>query len=87
MSETAETDRVETHCRGDAGRVMPSTAPDVLAQRLEREGDIAADYIEELLDIADLDGDIDMDVEGERAMVIARRREPRPPRRRGGGGR
>jgi spoIIIJ-associated protein len=38
-------------------------------ERLEREGDIAADYIEELLDIADLDGDIDMDVEGERAMV------------------
>ncbi|HEX5017300.1 MAG TPA: R3H domain-containing nucleic acid-binding protein [Actinomycetes bacterium] len=40
-----------------------------LAERLEREGDVAADYIEELLDIADLDGDIDMDVEGERAMV------------------
>jgi spoIIIJ-associated protein len=40
-----------------------------LAKRLEREGDIAADYIEELLDIADIDGDIDMDVEGERAMV------------------
>jgi spoIIIJ-associated protein len=36
---------------------------------LEREGDIAADYLEELLDITDLDGDIDMDVEGERAMV------------------
>ena len=40
-----------------------------LAEQLEREGDVAADYIEELLDIADLDGDIDMDVEGERAMV------------------
>jgi spoIIIJ-associated protein len=38
-------------------------------ERLEREGDVAADYIEELLDIADLDGDIDMDVEGERALV------------------
>ena len=36
---------------------------------LEREGDIAADYLEGLLDIADLDGDIDMDVEGDRAMV------------------
>ncbi len=36
---------------------------------LEREGDIAADYLEALLDIADLDGDIDMDVEGDRAMV------------------
>ena len=38
-------------------------------ERLEREGDIAADYLEELLDIADLDGDLDMDVEGDRASV------------------
>ncbi|WP_127354732.1 Jag family protein [Actinacidiphila soli] len=37
--------------------------------RLEQEGEIAADYLEGLLDIADLDGDIDMDVEGERASV------------------
>ena len=36
---------------------------------LENEGEIAADYIEGLLDVADLDGDIDMDVEGDRAMV------------------
>jgi spoIIIJ-associated protein len=36
---------------------------------LEREGDIAADYLEALLDIADLDGDIDLDVERDRAMV------------------
>ncbi len=40
-----------------------------LQERLEHEGDIAADYLEELLDIADLDGDLDMDVEGERAVV------------------
>ncbi len=38
-------------------------------ERLENEGDIAADYLEELLDIADLDGDLDMDVEGDRAAV------------------
>ena len=36
---------------------------------LEAESEIAADYIEGLLDVADLDGDIDMDVEGERAFV------------------
>jgi spoIIIJ-associated protein len=36
---------------------------------LELEGEVAADYIEGLLDVADLDGDIDMDVEGERAVV------------------
>ena len=36
---------------------------------LVREGDIAGDYLERLLDIADYDGDIDLDVEGDRAMV------------------
>lgn len=36
---------------------------------LVREGDIAGDYIERLLDILDFDGDIDMDVEGDRAIV------------------
>ncbi len=36
---------------------------------LEEESEIAADYIEGLLDVADLDGDIDMDVEGDRALV------------------
>lgn len=39
------------------------------SSRLEHEGDIAADFLEELLDIADLDGDIDMDVDGDRASV------------------
>ena len=36
---------------------------------LDAEGDIAADYLEELLDIADLDGDIDTYSEGGRAHV------------------
>jgi spoIIIJ-associated protein len=36
---------------------------------LEQEGEIAADYLEALLDIADFDGDIDMDVENDRATV------------------
>jgi spoIIIJ-associated protein len=43
------------------------TIPD--PSHLERECDIAADYLEGLLDIADLDGDIDMDVEHDRALV------------------
>ncbi|MFI7454523.1 protein jag [Nonomuraea sp. NPDC049714] len=42
-------------------------APDLSV--LEQEGEIAADYVEGLLDIADIDGDIDMDVEGDRALV------------------
>lgn len=36
---------------------------------LEEEGEIAADYIEELLDITDLDGDIEIDTRGGRAYV------------------
>lgn len=38
-------------------------------EQLEAEGDIAADYIEELLDISDLDGDIDIDAHDGRAYV------------------
>ncbi|HEX3825322.1 MAG TPA: protein jag [Mycobacteriales bacterium] len=56
-SGSAETDSAETSGHGDE------------ASLLEREGDIAADYLEVLLDIADLDGDIDIDVEGDRAAV------------------
>ena len=37
--------------------------------RLEEEGEVAADYLEEFLDIADLDGDIDIDVRHGRASV------------------
>jgi spoIIIJ-associated protein len=47
----------------------PAESSSARLQRLENEGDIAADYLEELLDIADLDGDLDMDVEGDRAAV------------------
>lgn len=43
--------------------------PVTLTSALEREGEVAADFLEQLLDIADLDGDIDVDVDGERAAV------------------
>ena len=36
---------------------------------LVREGDVAGDYLERLLDVIDYDGDIDLDVEGDRAVV------------------
>ena len=36
---------------------------------LEEEGEVAADYLEELLDIVDVDGDIDIDVENGRASL------------------
>src|SRR4051794_15884625 len=53
-----------------------------VAERLEREGEIAADYLETLLDVADLDGDLDVDVDGDRAAVsIVDSEEGRVPRR------
>src|SRR5690554_5333063 len=56
---------------GDAPGVEEATRAPVesTAGQLEEEGDIAADYIEELLDIADLDGDIDIDARDGRAYV------------------
>jgi spoIIIJ-associated protein len=53
---------------------MSATTPDAtgdaaVTRRLEEEGEIAADYLEELLDIADLDGDIEIDVDHGRAAV------------------
>ncbi|GGC79009.1 single-stranded DNA-binding protein [Tersicoccus solisilvae] len=38
-------------------------------RRLEEEGDVAADYLEELLDIADIDGDIDIEVRAGRTHL------------------
>jgi spoIIIJ-associated protein len=51
---------------GESGEVAPGLTD---VADLELEGEVAADYIEGLLDVADLDGDIDMDVEGDRAVV------------------
>lgn len=45
------------------------TATESLNETLLNEGEIAADYLEELLDIADLDGDIDTFVDNDRAQV------------------
>lgn len=49
---------------------------------LEREGEVAADFLEGILDICDLDGDIDVDIDGDRAIVsIEDSDEGRVPRR------
>jgi spoIIIJ-associated protein len=69
---TAERDE-ELPERDEAGSADGEAAePDEVAVTpadLEQESEIAADYIEGLLDVADLDGDIDMDVEGDRPVV------------------
>ena len=54
---------------GDAEDGTPDAERPGRRARLEQEGEIAADYLEELLEITDLDGDLDMDVEGDRATV------------------
>jgi spoIIIJ-associated protein len=51
------------HDGADASEDVPTV------RDLEQESEIAADYVEGLLDVADLDGDIDMDVEGDRPVV------------------
>ncbi|MFC7455731.1 protein jag [Brachybacterium sp. GCM10030267] len=57
---------------GGEDEADPTESSQERLRRLEEEGDIAADYLEELLDIADLDGDIDIDVDGDRASVEIR---------------
>ncbi|MGY1753964.1 Jag family protein [Blastococcus sp. SYSU D01042] len=53
---------------GGAGGARGAGAPRGEAL-LVQEGDVAGDYLERLLDILDVDGDIDLDVEGDRASV------------------
>ncbi len=54
---------------GDSAGHRASDERSPSARRLEEEGDIAADYVEELLDISDLDGDIDIEVRNGRTYV------------------
>ena len=59
----------ETPAATDAATDAPAETRAGEDDLLVREGDIAGDYLERLLDIVDYDGDIDMDVEGDRAVV------------------
>ena len=61
-------DRVETGGSQAADR-DDITFDDNAEDPLVEEGEIAGDYLEQLLDVLDFDGDIDLDVEGDRAMV------------------
>jgi len=80
VTDVTETDANEPEPTAEATAPEPSANPDVdgndangedspTVDQLEREGDIAADYIEEFLDICDLDGDIDIDARNGRAYV------------------
>ena len=70
-TETPETGVLETEVL-ETGAQDLAEAPAVKGSqedRLVAEGEIAGDYLEELLDLLDFDGDIDLDVEGDRAIV------------------
>lgn len=85
MTETGQVSAVETESDDatvdDAVQKTPSvpaSADDVAESDeddeddedyLVEEGEIAGDYLEQLLDVLDFDGDIDLDVEGDRAIV------------------
>jgi spoIIIJ-associated protein len=64
VDDAAEHDAAEDDA-GDDDAAEDDAGDDLLV----REGDVAGDYLERLLDILDMDGDIDLDVEGDRASV------------------
>jgi len=69
MTEADITDVTETDEAVDEESGKASEKGEDLEDRLVAEGEIAGDYLEELLDLLDFDGDIDLDVEGNRAIV------------------
>jgi spoIIIJ-associated protein len=78
--DTDDTD--DTAAEDSDATGTPRRRPVAKVADLEREGEVAADFLETLLDIADLDGDIDVDVDGDRAAVsIVDSDEGRVPRR------
>ena len=71
VSETLQSDDRTSDDAADTtgGEEATEAAGPTSQEILVREGDIAGDYLERLLDILDFDGDIDLDVEAGRAIV------------------
>lgn len=74
MSDSESPDDIDTDVAAEdqldlAADTEVAESPNRRGSALEEEGEIAADYVEELLDIADLDGDIDTYVQAGRAHV------------------
>ena len=69
MTDAETTERTDDLVDEENGTESAPVTTDDLEERLVAEGEIAGDYLEELLDLLDFDGDIDLDVEGDRAVV------------------
>ena len=72
IAETAAADTAEVREDVDPIEISANGAAagtGEVEDKLVAEGEIAGDYLEELLDLLDFDGDIDLDVEGDRAIV------------------
>ena len=86
-AQVSEPSEADDRRRRDAGRrrrrrTGGTPAPSNRRSQLEREGEVAADFLETLLDICDLDGDIDVDIDGDRAAVsVVDSEDGRVPRR------
>ena len=63
------TDDTESPASPEHTEAPAPESAEPLEDRLVAEGEIAGDYLEELLDLLDFDGDIDLDVDGRRAVV------------------
>lgn len=71
VTEANQSESLQEAAKVPADEALLDSGSDTTATTslLEREGEVAADFLEQLLDIADLDGDIDVDVDGDRAAV------------------
>ncbi|WP_018157549.1 R3H domain-containing nucleic acid-binding protein [Demetria terragena] len=83
MTDQMELDQAQPDDASTPENVTPGEdGPAAGSNSLEHEGEIAADFLETLLDITDLDGDLDVDIDGDRAAVaIVDSEDGRVPRR------
>lgn len=74
MSEAVETVSSEAESSAEQSQSLEESTESTADagqndSQLVREGDVAGDYLERLLDLLDYDGDIDLDVEAGRAVI------------------
>lgn len=66
----SQNETMDAEAQDESATAAPETEVSETSQQgVVDEGDIAADYLEELLDIVDLDGDIDIEIRGDRTFI------------------